>query len=51
MHGTLEFAGQCRIYHAVALDSALPFEGIRHNMHTEVRLAAGPMPGMAFMQM
>jgi hypothetical protein len=51
MHGTREFLRQRRIYHAVTLDPALPFEGIRYNMKTEMRLAAWPMAGMALMQM
>lgn len=51
MHGTCKLARQCRIYHAVALDPALPLEGLRHNIHPEVRLAAGPVAGMALMQM
>jgi hypothetical protein len=51
MHGTGKFAGQRRIYHAVALDPALPLEGLRHNIHSEMRLSAGPMAGMTLMQM
>ena len=51
MHGTREFARQCRIYHAMALDPALPLEGLRHNIHSEMRLAARPVAGMALMQM
>ena len=51
MNGTCELARERRIYHAVALDPALPLEGLRHNIHTEVRLAARPVAGVAFMQM
>ena len=51
MHAACEFRGQRRIYHAVAIDPALPFEGLRHDIDAEVRLAARPMAGMAFMQM
>ena len=51
VHGTRELGGQYRIYHTVALDPALPFEGVRYNINTEVRLAPGAMPGMALMQM
>jgi hypothetical protein len=51
MHGTCKLARQCRIYHAVALDPALPMEGLRHNIYAEVRLASRPVAGMAFMQM
>ena len=36
---------------AVAFDPALPFEGRRHNIQPEVRLAARPVAGMALMQM
>jgi hypothetical protein len=35
----------------MALDAALPFEGFRYNINTEVRLAAGTMAGVALMQM
>jgi hypothetical protein len=51
MNGTCELARERRIYHAVALDPALPLEGLRHNIHTEVRLAARPVAGVALMQM
>src|SRR5262245_46127476 len=51
VHGTREFARERRIYHAVALDPALPLEGLRHNIHPEMRLAARPVAGMALMQM
>ena len=47
MHGPREFRGQCRIYHAVTLDQALPFEHGRHDMNPEMRLAARPVAGMA----
>jgi hypothetical protein len=51
MHGTGELARECRVYHAMTLDPALPLEGLRHNIHSEVRLAARPVAGMALMQM
>jgi hypothetical protein len=51
VHGTSELSRQCRIYHPMALDPALPFEGLRHNIHPEVRLAARPVAGVALMQM
>jgi hypothetical protein len=35
----------------MALDPALPFEGWRHNINPEMRLAAGPVAGMTLMQM
>jgi hypothetical protein len=51
VHGTGKFRGQYRIYHAMALDPALPLEGSRHNIHPEMRLAARPVAGVALMQM
>ena len=51
MHGTGELARERRVYHAMALDPALPLEGLRHNIYTEMRLAARPVAGMALMQM
>ena len=49
--GAGEFRRQHRIYHAVAFDPALPFEGRRHDIDPEMRLAARPVAGMALMQM
>ena len=49
--GAGEFRSQRRIYHAVALDPALPFEGRRYNMNSEVRIAAWAVGGVALMQM
>ena len=46
-----QFRSQRRIYHAMAIDPALPFEGFGYNINAEVRLAARPMAGMALMQM
>jgi len=43
-----KFAGERGIDQAVALDPALPSEGIRHDIHPEMSLAAGTMPGMSF---
>jgi hypothetical protein len=51
VHGTGKLACKRRIYHAVALDAALPFEGLRHNIHTEVRLAAAPVARVPLMKM
>jgi len=51
MHGALKFPGQRCINHAVTLDPALPFEGGRYNIDPEMRLAARPVAGMAFMKM
>jgi hypothetical protein len=51
MHGTSELRRQSRIYHAMTLDPALPFEGLRHNINPEMRLAARPVARVALMQM
>jgi hypothetical protein len=42
---------QHRIYHAMAFDPALSFERIRYDIDPEMRFAAGPVAGVAFMQM
>jgi hypothetical protein len=51
MHRSRKFRGKGSINHTVAFDPALSFEGRRHNMYSEMCLAAGPMAGMALMQM
>ena len=51
MNRTRQLRGERRINHAMALDAALPFEGVRHNIHPEVRLAAGPVACVPLMQM
>src|SRR4051794_38988927 len=51
VHGSLEFRVQRQIDHAMTFDPALPFEGRRHNIDPEMRLAARPVAGMALMQM
>jgi len=51
MHGAFEFRRERRVNHAVALDPGLPFEGRRYNIHPEVRLAAGSVARVTFMQM
>jgi hypothetical protein len=43
-----EFPGERCIYHAMALDSGLSFEGVSHDIHPEMGLAAFAVPGMAF---
>ena len=43
-----ELAGKRSIDHAVALDSGLSLEGIRHDMYPEMRLAPGAVSGVAF---
>jgi len=51
VHGPLKFRLKRGIDHAMAFDPALPFEGPRHNIDPEMRLAARPVAGMALMQM
>jgi len=51
MHTVFKFARQHRIDHAMAVDSALPPEGLRYNIDPEMRLAAGPVAGMPLMFM
>ena len=51
MNAAGQFPRQQGIYHAVALDPALPFERLRHNINPEMRLAARPVAGVAFMKM
>jgi hypothetical protein len=51
MDGASEFRSQRCINHAVTLDSGLPFEGGRYDMHSKMRLAARPVASMAFMKM
>ena len=48
VHAACKFASECRIDHAVALEPGLPAKGFRHNIKSEMRLAAGPVAGMAF---
>jgi hypothetical protein len=49
--GALEFRRKRRIYHTMAFDPALPFEGRRYDIDPEMRLAARPVTRMALMQM
>ena len=51
MHSGCELGTEHTVDHAMALDPALPLEGLRHNIYPEMRLAARPVPGMAFMKM
>ena len=39
-----ELVGKCLVYHAVALDPALPFERRRYDMHPVMGLAARAVP-------
>jgi hypothetical protein len=47
MDAALELGRQRFVHHAVALDSALPPEGVRHNINPVVSLAALPMAGVS----
>ena len=51
MHAAGEFRGQRRIYHTMAVDPGLPFEGRRYDIDAKVRLAARPVAGVTLMQM
>lgn len=46
-----KIVGQCLIDHAMAVDPGLSFEGLRHNINSEMRLPARPSPGMALVLM
>src|SRR5437588_558995 len=47
MHAALDLSRERFVHHAVALDPALPSEGVRHNINPEMGLAAFPMAGVA----
>jgi hypothetical protein len=49
VHAAGKLAGERRVDHAVALDPALSAKGFRHDIESEMSLAAGPVSGMAFM--
>jgi len=51
MHAAGKFAREGFVDHAVALDPALSPERFRHDIKPEMSLAAGAMPGVAFMPM
>jgi hypothetical protein len=51
VHPSREFAGQCLIDHAVTLEPALSFEGLRHDINPKMALPACPMSGMALVLM
>ena len=51
VHAALELARQRRVDHAVALDPALSAEGFRHDIESEMGLAARPVSGMALVVM
>src|SRR5215471_9721817 len=51
MDARSEFGGERLIDHTVAGESALPPEGISHNIHSEMSFSARPMSGVTFMVM
>ena len=46
MDAALELRRERFIHHAMALDPALPLEGLRHNMYAEMGLATFAMAGV-----
>ena len=48
MHAAGKLVRERGVDHAMPLQPALSAERFRHNIKTEVRLAAGPVAGMAF---
>ena len=51
MHAASELAGERRIDHAMPLDPALSAKGFRHDIESEMSLAAGPVARVAFVPM
>jgi hypothetical protein len=51
MHAAGELGSERRVDHAMAFEPALSAKGFRHNIESEMRLAAGPVSGMALMAM
>ena len=51
VHAALKLTHERVIDHTMALDPALFFEGIGHDIHSEVALPAGSMAGMSLVQM
>jgi len=49
MDARRQLMAERQIDHPVALDTALSFERLRYDINPEMRLSAGPMPGMALM--
>jgi hypothetical protein len=47
MHAVGKLGGKCGINQAMALEPALPGEGLRHDIHPEMRFPAGTMAGVA----
>ena len=51
MHAAFKLTRQRRIYHAMAFEAALPVEGLRHDIESEMGFAARPVSGMALVVM
>jgi hypothetical protein len=51
MHAAGELLHKCGIDHAMAFDTGLSGERIRHDIDPEMRFPARPVAGMAFMAM
>lgn len=51
VHAAGELGSQRRVDHAMALQPALSAKRLRHDIKPEMRLAAGPVSGMALMAM
>jgi hypothetical protein len=51
MNARRELARERRIDHAMTVEPALPLEGRRHDINSEMRLATFPVTGMAGMLM
>ena len=47
MHAASKFRGKRLIDHAMAIDAALAFERVRHDIDAEMRFPAFPMSGMS----
>jgi hypothetical protein len=48
VHAARQFAGQRAVDHAVAFQPSLPFERLRHDINTKMRLPARSVSSMAF---
>ena len=51
MDALFEFLGENAVDHAVPFDAALSIEGRRYDIDSEMRFAAGTMPGMTGVEM
>ena len=51
VHAATKRVGQRRIDHAVSFEAALSAKGVRHDVDSEMRLAARPVSGVALVMM